>query len=427
MRRTLLATFVAVLGAGLAGLVAPVAGAHGPPNQPPAKPLLTWSVYGEQAIVAEAPLESPVLLGILHVAMYDTAIALGLRGEPFADREQAPRNSSAEAAIAAVAYHVLVARTPGQREFLDATYEQYLAGIPDGPAKENGLDVGARVAERVLAWRDDDGLGDSVPYVQRPPGPGVWEPTEPTPPVGLGLTEVRPLTLRSIDQVRPTGPDRLTSDRYADDIDEVQRLGRVDSTERTAHQTETVSFWSENAALQWNRATHRIIAERRMRLGEAAKLLAAVHVSVGDATLACFDAKYHYRFWRPVHAIARADTDGNPATRPDRTWQSLLRAPNHPEYPSANACLTSAASTALRLYFHRDRLRFTMDSSVTGTTRRYSSLRSAVEEASNARIWSGQHLRHSMREGAQIGQRVACWATRNHFDAHLQIRRAPCG
>ena len=80
--------------------------------------------------MADAPAASPVLLGIAHVAMYDTAVALGLRAEPFLHREPAARHTSAEAAVAAATYHVLVVRLPGQRDFLTATYRRYLAGIP---------------------------------------------------------------------------------------------------------------------------------------------------------------------------------------------------------------------------------------------------------------------------------------------------------
>jgi hypothetical protein len=397
-------------GAAVLAVAVPAAQAHGVPAAGPADPVLAWSGYAQQAIVAEAPTASPVLLGIAHVAMYDTAVALGLRAEPFVHRAYAAPHTSAAAAVAAATYHVLVARLVGQRDMLTTTYRRYLADVPAGRAKRNGIELGARVAGRVLAWRAGDGLDGSVPYEQRPPGPGVWEPTAPLPPVGLELTRVRPLSLRSIDQLRPAGPKALTGRGYARDVAEVQRLGRVDSTARTARQTETVRFWSENAAVQWNRVMHRIAIDRRLNLGVTARMLAAVHVSVGDATLACFDAKYHYRFWRPVHAITRADTDRNPATDVDRTWQPLLNV-NHPEYPSGHACLTGAAATALRRLWHGDEFRFRVDSAVTGTSRGYTSFQAAIDEAGDARVWAGLHLRHSMHDGALIGQQAARWAT----------------
>jgi hypothetical protein len=404
----------ALVGTSLVGVAAPAARAHAVPASGPADPVLAWSGYAQQAIVADAPAASPVLLGIAHVAMYDTAVSLGLRAEPFLHRERAASHVSAKAAVATATYGVLVARLPGQRDFLTTTYQRYLADIPAGQAKRNGVDLGGRVAARVLFWRAGDGLDGTVPYEQRPPGPGVWEPTAPTPPIGLALTRVRPLSLRAIDQIRPTGPDALFSGRYARDLAEVQRLGRLDSAVRTARQTQTVQFWSENAAVQWNRAVHRIVIDRRLNLGAAARLLAAVHVSVGDATLACFDAKYHYRFWRPAHAIPRADTDGNPATEPDPTWQPLLNV-NHPEYPSGHACLTGAAVSALRQYFDRDEFRYRVDSTVTGTTRRYTSFHTAIDEASDARVWAGLHLRNSMHDGGIIGQRAARWVASHHF------------
>ena len=33
-------------------------------------------------------------------------------------------------------------------------------------------------------------------------------------------------------------------------------------------------------------------------------------VAGGDAMIACFDAKYHFWFWRPYQAIPQAASDG---------------------------------------------------------------------------------------------------------------------
>ena len=406
---------IGVLAAALVGVAVPRAYAHDSPARGSTDPVVAWNAYGAQAIVAgRPPSSSSVLLGILHVAIYDTAVALGLDAEPYLRRDKAPRHTSGPAAIAAAAYQVLVARVPAQKPFLDTAYQQYLAGVPDGTAKQNGLDLGARVAARVLAWRSGDGFDGSVPYVQSPAGPGVWEPTAPTPPVDIVLTQVRPLALRTIDQLRPAGPDALTTTRYGADFAEVKRWGRIDSADRTAQQTETVRFWADHGAAMWNRAVRRIVAEEELNLGEAARLFAMVHVSAGDAGIACMDAKYHYRFWRPVHAITRADSDGNPATEADPTWQPLLNV-NHPEYPSGHGCQTGAVTTALRLYFGRDRFRYTVDSTVTGTTRTYESFSAALAEVIEARILAGLHFRHSMDDGAQIGRRAARWAVSQHF------------
>jgi hypothetical protein len=387
-------------------VAAPTALANGPTGAAgSAAPVLVWSGYAEQAVVAgRAPGSSAVQLAIVHIGIYDTAVALGLHGQPYVHRDRAPRETSAAAAIATVAHHVLVARVPAQRATLDAQYDQYLAGVRDGRARRAGVALGERVAARVLRWRDHDGLDTTVPYVQRPLGPGVWQPTAPTPPIDLVLTQVRPLAMRAMDQFRPNGPYALDDPRYLRDLDEVRRLGRSDSSERTAEQTALARFWADQTAAQWSRALRRIVADRGLNLGQAARLLAMVWVSTGDAAIACFDAKYHYLFWRPVHAIQASDP----------TWQPLLNV-NHPEYPSGHACLTGAVTTALRVYFGTDRVPYTVDSTTTGVTRTYPTLRASLAEVTEVRIWSGLHFRHSMQDGATVGRRAAESALSHHF------------
>ena len=372
-----------------------------------AAPVLDWSRVAAQSIVAAGrpPAGTEVLMGIVHIAIADTVAGLGY-GRPYVADVRPDRHASAASAVATAAYDVLKARAPGAT--LDGTYADYLAGVPDGKAKTRGIALGRAVAADVLAWRAGDGFEKPVTYVQRPPGPGVWEPTAATPPVDLVLTQVRPLVLRSRAQFRPAGPDALTSKRYARDVAEVASLGRKDSATRTTVQTETAMFWSEHTAQQWTRVLLRLASDRKLSLSEAARMLALVHVTTGDALIACWEAKYHYRFWRPVHAIQRADTDGNPRTTADPTWQPLLNA-NHPDYPSGHACFTAATTRALQTYFHTSRVKLTVDSLATGTTRQYDELSAVRHEVREARILSGLHFRHAMQDGDQLGTDVANW------------------
>lgn len=376
---------------------------------PSAAPVLDWSRVATQAIVTgRPPASSEVLMGIVHIAIADTVAGLG-HGRPYVAAVRPDRHASAAAAVATATYDVLKARVPAVS--LETTYADYLAGVPDGKAKTRGIALGRAVADAVLAWRAGDGLNNQVTYVQRKPGPGVWEPTAATPPVDLVLTQVRPLTLRSRSQFRPDGPDPVTSKRYARDVAEVASVGRKDSTTRSAWGTETAMFWSEQAAQQWSRTLLRLASDRQLSLSEAARMLALVHVSSGDALTACWEAKFHYRFWRPVHAIQRADTDGNPRTTADPTWQPLLGA-NHPDYPSGHACFTASATRALQAYFHTDKVSLTVDSQVTGTTRTYNRLSAVRAEVTEARILSGLHFRHAMADGEALGTDVADWVSR---------------
>ena len=131
--------------------------------------------------------------------------------------------------------------------------------------------------------------------------------------------------------------------------------------------------------------------------------------------IGCFDAKYHYLSWRPIQAIQRADTDGNARTLSDPAWQPLLPTPNHPEYPSAHACHTTAIAEALESFFGPGRLRFSVDSLVTAETRYYGRFREVVAEVNNARVWAGFHFRYAQEDGSRLGRKVARFAVRNFF------------
>ena len=380
-----------------------------------------WSVIAQNAIVAvgrKFPGEAAVHMGIVHAAIYDVVVAIEGGYRPYAIAPTVPPNTSVDAAIATAAYRVLVGRFPGQQtgpNSLDDVYFAYLNGIPDGEAKTNGIMVGEEVGVGILMLRANDGLDSVVPYVQRTPGPGVYEPTAPATPLGTRMPHVLPLALEYASQFRPDGPAALHSKEYARDFYEVKILGRFDSSVRSAEQTAVARFWTDHDLPQWNRTLLRLAEAHGLTSIETGRMLAMAHVAGGDAMIGCFDAKYHYLSWRPLHAIQRAGTDGNSQTVADPTWQPLLPTPNHPEYPSAHACHTAAIAEAVENFFGPGRLRFSVDSFVTGETRYYDRTREVVEEVNNARVWAGFHFRYSQDDGSRLGRKVARFVARNFF------------
>jgi hypothetical protein len=414
-----------------------------------AAPVLFWSNEARRAIVPAGPGgifgsenfgnkfpgEAAVYMGIVHTAIYDATVAIEGGYEPYAIRLSAP-DASPEAAIATAAHHTLVGPpatglqpalglTPAQQAILDGDYAAYMDAIPDGPEKASGIAVGEQVAAAILALRADDGREDNptLDDLDPPaPGPGVWERNPPIPPsttpppvLGLRLPGILPLALERASQFRPDGPNSLTSAEYAEDFQQVKELGRFDSTARTEQQTSQALFWTDHDLRQWNDGMLRLAAERGLDLVQTARMLAMAHVAGGDAMIGCFDAKYHYLSWRPVHAIQRADTDDNAHTVPDPTWQPLLPTPHHPEYPSAHACHTTAIVEVLESFFGPGRVRFSLDSLVTGDTRHYRRFREVVAEVNNARVWAGFHFRYSQEDGSRLGREVARFVVRNFF------------
>jgi hypothetical protein len=376
-----------------------------------------WSLIAQNAIVAVGkrfPGEAAVYMGMVHATIYDVVVAIEGGYRPYAIAPTVPPNTSVDAAVAAATHRVLVGRFPDQQVSLDDVYFAYLNGMPDGEGKTNGIRVGEEVGVGMLLLRANDGLDSIVPYVQRPPGPGVYEPTEPAPPLGTRMPGVLPLALEDASQFRPDGPPALRSREYAQDFNEVKDLGRFDSM-RSAEQTAVARFWTDHDIPQWNRNLLRLADARGLTSLETARMLAMAHVAGGDAMIGCFDAKYHYLSWRPLHAITRADTDGNPHTSPDPGWRPLLPTPNHPEYPSAHACHTTAIVEALESFFGSGRVRFSLDSLVTGETRHYKRLREVIAEVNNARVWAGFHFRYSQQDGSRLGRKVGRYVVRNFF------------
>jgi hypothetical protein len=418
------------------------AGAHlspPPPDRPPATtaaPVIDWSHEARRAIVPAGPNgvfgaenygnkfpgEAAVYMGIVHAAIYDAALAIEGGYQPYAIALEAPRGTSAAAAVATAAHHTLVGLQPAlgltvaQQGVLDARYASYLAAIPDTLAKADGIAVGERVAAAVLALRAGDGreanpqLADLAPP---PPGPGIWSSSGAA--LGLRLPAMKPLALARGRQFRPDGPLPLSSRGYARDFDEVAALGRGDSAARRDDQTAQALFWTDHDLRQWNDGLLALAADARLGLVDTARLLALAHVAGGDAMIACFDAKYHYWFWRPFQAIAQADADGNDATAADATWQPLRPTPAFPEYPSAHACHTTAIGEALQAFFGSRRVAFTLDSRATGTTHRFHSVGEVIRDVDEARILAGFHFRHSDEDGSALGRRVARYVVRHQF------------
>jgi len=244
--------------------------------------------------------------------------------------------------------------------------------------------------------------------------PGVWQPNPTGPVLGLRLPGIRPLALESASQFRPDGPNPLTSPEYADDLNQVEALGRADSTVRTPAQTEQALFWTDHDIRQWNDGMLRLAAARGLDLVQTARMIAMANVAGGDAMIACFDAKYHYWFWRPYQAIPQADSDGNPATVADPSWRPLRATPNFPEYPSAHACHSTAVVEALDAFFGTDKVPFSLDSRATGTTREYDRLHDVVKDVDWARVLVGFHFRNSDLQGSSLGRKVGGYVV-DHF------------
>jgi hypothetical protein len=357
---------------------------------------------------------------ILHAAIYDAVNAIDQTHESYAVRfSGVSRQASQAAAADAAAHDVLVALYPRLTGALDATLQQSLTFVPDGLAKKEGIRIGQAVAHAIVSLRSNDGANQvPLPYVFGT-APGDYQSTPPNFPKQPQFTHwrnVTPFALKQADQFRPGAPPSLASDRYADDVNEVQSLGIAGGTAATPDEALTGRFW--NGAIQnyWNEIAQTASLDRHLTTAEEARLFALLNLSFADGVVAFYDAKYTYNRWRPVTAIRAAGTDANPETTPDANWlPEVGNTTPDPAYPGAHAVISAAAAAILRAVLHRDHLDFAVTSEVLpGVERSFASISAAADEATESRIFAGVHFRNDLTTGHRLGRDVADFVL-DHF------------
>jgi hypothetical protein len=319
----------------------------------------------------------------------------------------------------AAAHKILVTYVPSAQANLEAAYAASLAQLPDGKAKRRGIAFGIRAADHLIRLRAHDGRNDASILFTQPPAPGIWRPTPPTfaPMITPWMGFVTPLLVHSATQFAPPAPPTLTSARYTRDFNEVKAFGSATSTVRTPAQTDTAVFFSGNPLVMVNAALRDQVTVRDLDIVDAARMFAAVDMSIADAIISVWHAKYRYGYWRPITAINLADTDGNPATDPDPSWVPLFSpTPAYPEYPSGYTAFEASASRGLEDVFHTRHLQLTLTSTAApNLPRQYDSGRVLRQDVVNARMWLGIHFRFGDTAARDLGVRLADWTLDHYF------------
>lgn len=348
---------------------------------------------------------------ILHASIFDAVNNIDGTYSPYLVRlSNVSRQASQPAAADQAAHDVLVALYPGFQATLDAELQQDLAQIPEGQDKTDGVTVGQSVAAEILAFRSTDGANIAPPPFTPGSQPGDYQLTPPNfaPADFTQWPQVTPFALARADEFRPGPPPELTSEEYTKAFNEVKRLGFITSKTRTKEQTLIGTFWNGNIQDFWNEIAQTAALGHHLGLAQSARLFALLNISLADSTIAFFEAKYNYQFWRPVTAIELAGQDGNPKTDPNPIWLPLpTKTAPDPSYPGAHSTISFAGAEVLKLYFG-DRFTFDVTSeSLQGVKRHFTSFTGAAQEAGVSRIFAGQHFRTDHIAGKGLGGKVA--------------------
>jgi hypothetical protein len=383
-----------------------------------------WNATMVATIVTDAGkgnAEGILWFSFVNAAVYNAVNGITRRYELYKWDVRGPRAASPEAAAAAAAHRVLLNYFPASESRLSNAYAASLARIPNGTAKRQGIRYGERAAARIIQLRVDDGRNAPV-TVAPAVAPGDWRPTPPAnaPMFDPWLSKVGPLTLNTSNQFRPGPPPALNSATYTAEFNEVKAYGSKTGSSRSALQTETAMFFSDVAIGPLQGALRDLATRRGLDISTSARMFAAAALSAADATIAAWDGKVFYHWWRPITAIRLAADDGNPDTVPDATWESLLINPPYPDWPSGLCNVMGAITGSLNRVLGDGTIDLNITSVAAGLpgpplTRHYATSADLLTDAINARVWLGIHFRTADVVAAQMGTQISNWALDHYF------------
>jgi hypothetical protein len=393
-------------------------------------------------IVLTGPFTPPAQsrhFAMVQIAVHDALNAIKPKYERFAMVNHRSQFANPDAAVASAAYWTLKGLNVQGLHPIDNWFNESLASIPDGESKEAGKELGKQSADAIIANRSTDNLAQANLQLPQPDGinPGEYQSTLPFSLPGMPKikalhqwgTLMTPFVTQSNSQFRPSAPYPVSSNEYVGDYNEVKFKGGKDNHTRTADEDEIGRFWVERSTIGWNRFARNMIGNQKLDAWKTARLFALLHTAITDGASGCFEAKYHYNYWRPETAIRLGDADGNAQTAGDPNWlpgyiegtnlanpAANMYTPPIAEYPSAHANFGGAASEILKLFFGTDQISVNQTSTTTpGVTRHYSSLAQAARDNSLSRIYVGYHFRLAIIIGEEQGKKIGNYVFNNSF------------
>jgi hypothetical protein len=236
--------------------------------------------------------------------------------------------------------------------------------------------------------------------------------------------DAKPLALPSPSYYLPRRPPALSSQEYADALNEIKTLGGATSTLRSEEQTLQARLWASvgyrtNWGGVWNQVARNLATERQLSLIESARLFVLLNVSIQDALQTAQASKFVYQMWRPVTAIQRADEDMNPNTTPEAGWMPLLTTPPYPSYAGNMACIGASAARAMSLYFGTNDLPLSVTwTAVPGgadVTRSFGGFWQLGEHQALSREYGGIHFHFDTTASQEACPKVASYVFANYL------------
>jgi hypothetical protein len=327
----------------------------------------------------------------------------GLRPLPEAPLGPVFWPAAAVASAARVAEAVLAdTATDDIGPLLAAQYQAFRAAGVSPEALERSRAHGEAIGRVLVRWAASDGAAEALAKPYTPPTElGQWDLSETggAPPTDPHWSSVRTMALSSADACAPPAPEP-----YSDALDAtfhrdamvVYEVGRdLDDEQR-----EIAFFWADapsttgTPAGHWALLAGQLADDLRLSLEQTVELYALLGVGLSDAFVSCWEAKYRHMGVRPETYIHQ---------NIDPEWESLIRTPPFPEYPSGHSVVSGAAATIMAEVLGAVPFE---DRTVTRyglPPRAFRSVAEAAGEAAISRLYGGIHFRPAIEEGLEQG------------------------
>jgi hypothetical protein len=396
-------------------------------NQLPA-----WNRKLTQVIISDVftPPVSSRIYAYCNIAAYEALVPSSDQYDSYAGRlnglkpPDINRDSCYYPVSSVIAFTTVAAKLLFNGDAMKEMEQEYIAQLDElavaSDIKEKSIEFGKRVGEHIIDWASKDG------YLQRNANPGFlvtrdparWQPT---PPDYMDAVEpnwgtLRPFVIDSASSCRTILPFTFDTTDFSDYYKEakivyeaVNNLSTKDtSIARYWDCNPNVSFTSGHVTYfqqqispggHWMHIAAAVAEKEKLDPLQSASVLSKVAISLADAFISCWEAKYFYNTARPETFINKYI---------DKDWKPFIQTPPFPEFPSGHSFISASASTMLTSLFGAQ-YSF-IDSAEVPFGRppqKFNSFREAAEQASVSRLYGGIHflktLETSEKGGREIG------------------------
>ncbi len=351
----------------------------------------------------------------LSAAQYDACIAgyyykaLYNRTAPFnvdakittlLPKSTLPSYPSEDAVVMGASVELLKLLFPGDQDFINQKAEEHkrarlIAGANVRSDLDAGEALGKSVAAKFIARARGDRAGAAVG------NPTVWLKLQ-TDCEARGevpwISQDAPLrpcmlplfgnvkswlfdSLTMVTAIRPPAPPSTGSLQFKNETEEIYQMQK----NLTREQKRIATFWSDGVGSytppgHWNYIAATEFAQLNFSEARWARNMALVNMSLMDAGIVCWDAKYFYYNPRPMQVDTRIKTD--------------IGLPNFPAYISGHSTFSGAAATVLGYIIPAKAQQFA----------------AMANEASMSRMYGAIHFRSDCEVGITTGNKVGNYA-----------------